>query len=58
VLRLLARIATESPVAVLLDDLHWADAASLELLTYVSRELTGLPVLLITAHRPEWRPAP
>jgi predicted ATPase len=29
VLRLLARIATEAPVAVLLDDLHWADTASL-----------------------------
>jgi class 3 adenylate cyclase/DNA-binding CsgD family transcriptional regulator/tetratricopeptide (TPR) repeat protein len=53
VLRLLARMATEAPVAILLDDLHWADTASLELLTYVSRELTSLPVLLISTRRPE-----
>jgi class 3 adenylate cyclase/DNA-binding CsgD family transcriptional regulator/tetratricopeptide (TPR) repeat protein len=53
VLRLLARMATEAPVAILLDDLHWADTASLELLSYVSRELTFLPVLLISTRRPE-----
>jgi DNA-binding CsgD family transcriptional regulator len=53
VLRLLGRMATERPVAVLFDDLHWADPASLELLTYVSRELMGLPVLLIGTYRRE-----
>ena len=36
-----------------LDDLHWADEASLELLHYVSRQVAGFPLLIIGAYRPE-----
>lgn len=52
-LRLLARIATEALVAILLDDVQWADSASLELVIYISRELVALPVLIISTRRPE-----
>jgi DNA-binding CsgD family transcriptional regulator/tetratricopeptide (TPR) repeat protein len=59
VLRLVGRLASERPVALLFDDLHWADPASLELLTYISRELIGLPALFIgTYRREEMDPAP
>ncbi len=38
--------AAERPVVVVLDDIQWADLASLELLTYLSGQLVDSPVLL------------
>ena len=32
---------------VILEDLHWADEASLELLHYVARHLSDAPTLII-----------
>ena len=49
--RLVERIAAERPVALLVDDLHWADAASLELLHYLARGLEARRVLLIGTYR-------
>ena len=37
---------------VVLDDLHWADPETLELLSLVGARLTGTRVLLAGAHRP------
>lgn len=40
--------ANASPAALLtLDDLHWADSASLALLLHVARKLTGASVLVL-----------
>ena len=39
------------PVVLVLDDLHWADTASLMLLQFVARELTGARVLLVGTYR-------
>ena len=47
-LRLLAR---RRPVLVVLDDLHWADPASLELLRFVAARARGAPVLVVGAYR-------
>jgi DNA-binding CsgD family transcriptional regulator/tetratricopeptide (TPR) repeat protein len=51
VARLVERVAAERPVALLVDDLHWADAASLELLHYLARGLGARRVLLLGAYR-------
>jgi hypothetical protein len=45
----LRSIAEEHPVAMLLDDAHLADAASIEALTAVTRRLQDVPVVLMLA---------
>ena len=49
---LLAMMAREQPVALLLDDLHWADEASVELVLHLLRRPPAGPVLLVFAMRP------
>ena len=39
------------PLVLVLDDLHWADTASLMLLQFIARELTGARVLLVGTYR-------
>ena len=54
-----AALAAERPLAVMLDDLHAADEASLLLLQYLSRELQQAQVLILGTHRDwEMRSAP
>lgn len=51
---LVTGLAARGPLAIALDDLHWADAASLRLAEGVIARLTGEdPVLLVLAMRPE-----
>ncbi len=51
---LLIGLSGRGPVAVAVDDLHWADAASLRLIEGLVGELDrGCPVLLVLAMRPE-----
>ena len=47
----LAALAARQPLVLLLDDLHWADPASLDLLRAVGRQLAGLPLLLLATYR-------
>jgi len=47
----LATLATRRPLVVLLDDLHWADPASLDLLRFLGRQLADLPLLLLATYR-------
>lgn len=44
-------LARTAPVALLLDDLHWADAVSLELLQHLARHTDGDRVLLLGTYR-------
>ena len=44
---LVVNLATEGPVLVAVDDLHWCDPASLRALAYLARRLEGLPVLMV-----------
>jgi len=47
-----ALAADGSALAVLLEDLHWADDGSLDFLDHLLREGAGLPLLLIATARP------
>jgi DNA-binding CsgD family transcriptional regulator len=43
--------ATQRPIALLLDDLHWADPASLDLLRFLAQSAQSLPLLLLGTYR-------
>ncbi len=49
--RLLARAAAKVPVVLLLEDLHWADRASAELLGRVQRDVAACPILIVGLSR-------
>jgi DNA-binding CsgD family transcriptional regulator len=50
---LIARIGADDPVVLALDDLHWADQASLEVLQYLCLDLPDTPLLLVATTRPD-----
>ena len=54
---LLELLARDRPLVVVLDDLHWADEASIELLRALLRRGPEAPVLLALAFRPGQAPA-
>ncbi|MGH2350744.1 MAG: ATP-binding protein, partial [Chloroflexota bacterium] len=49
--RFLAALSAERPLVVLLEDLHWADPASLELLRHVAPHVRQWPMLLLATYR-------
>ena len=49
---LLLAAAEEQAVVLFLDDLHWADQASVSLLAHVARKIADKPVLIIGTYRP------
>jgi len=51
VLMLLQVFAAEQPLIFILDDLQWADKPSLDLFSYIARNVTNLPILLIGMYR-------
>jgi DNA-binding NarL/FixJ family response regulator len=51
VLALLAELAAQSPVLLILEDLHWADASTRDLLTFLSRMLHRERVALVCTYR-------
>ncbi len=53
---LLELLATTQPLVLVLDDLHWADSASVELLGSLLHRLPAGPVLLALAMRPRQTP--
>ncbi|MEA2921520.1 MAG: hypothetical protein QOF07_1483 [Bradyrhizobium sp.] len=47
-------LARQSPVLVLFEDAHWADATSLELIDLALERLKSLPILILLTFRPEF----
>ena len=47
----IARLAREKPILLILEDLHWADAATLSLLVHLANRLSDLPMALIATYR-------
>lgn len=46
--------ATREPILFLLEDMHWADDSSLDILTCLSLALERMPVVLVGTARPEF----
>ena len=47
----LKSVSASQPLMIILDDIHWADTASLSLLEFALSELRSLPVLILGLHR-------
>ncbi|UCF62085.1 MAG: tetratricopeptide repeat protein, partial [Anaerolineaceae bacterium] len=63
IVKLLQAKAIEQPLIVVIDDAHWADPASMDLIQDVIRDTSQNPILLILAHRsdddlPDWTAYP
>ena len=44
---------SESPMLLLLEDVHWADEATLDILRYLGRRLAGLRLMILATYRSE-----
>ncbi|MGA9351432.1 MAG: tetratricopeptide repeat protein [Anaerolineae bacterium] len=53
VVRFLVALSRQRPLILFFDDLHWADQATLVLLQYLARHVTGERILLVGAYRTE-----
>ncbi|MBI4999911.1 MAG: tetratricopeptide repeat protein [Euryarchaeota archaeon] len=51
--KLVAGLARERPLLLVLEDVHWADESSLFVLGYVARNAAGLGALIVATRRPE-----
>ncbi|MEO3749756.1 AAA family ATPase [Streptomyces sp. B6B3] len=49
--RLLERLAAERPLVIVVEDLHWSDRSTRELLGYLFRSLQSARLLLLTSYR-------
>ena len=59
--KFLERLAADGPVVALVDDIHWAETALLELITHVLETASSAPILLLATARhdlfeklPDW----
>ena len=52
---LMRQISKTQPLVLVVEDLHWIDRKSLELLEALVDSVSGQPVLMILTHRPEFR---
>jgi DNA-binding NarL/FixJ family response regulator len=50
-LALLRELGGRRPTVLVLEDVHWADEATLDVLTLLSRRLQGVPALLLASYR-------
>ena len=50
------RMASELPVVVVIEDLHWIDPSSEELLDELIQGISDLPILCLLTFRPQYKP--
>ncbi|MGV9597073.1 ATP-binding protein [Streptosporangium sandarakinum] len=51
ILNLLERLAEHRPVVLVIEDIHWADRSSRDLIAFLSRNLRTAPVLMVLTYR-------
>ena len=51
VLGVVTRVGRDAPLLLVVEDLHWADRSTLELVAFLSRALQGTSVLLLMTYR-------
>ncbi|MGW5750263.1 helix-turn-helix transcriptional regulator [Nocardia rhamnosiphila] len=56
ILTLLSELARDTPVLCVVDDIHWADRSSRQVLQFVARRLAAEPIGLVLASRTEELP--
>src|SRR4051812_6206513 len=54
---LVANLADETPLAVVVDDAHWADEPSLRFLAYLGRRVDSLRIAVLVGARPDDDPS-
>src|SRR5262245_48118356 len=52
IVQFFAAITRQQPAVILLEDIHWADDGSLDLIDYLARERHNLPLLIVGLTRP------
>jgi class 3 adenylate cyclase/predicted ATPase len=55
-IRLLAGLSRQQPIVAVLEDVHWMDPTSCELLDLAVEHVRNLPILLVITFRPEFQP--
>src|SRR5437773_592544 len=53
---LIERRLEKEPLILLVEDLHWADIASVDLMRQVVDQLANRPLMLLLSHRPDTKP--
>jgi class 3 adenylate cyclase/tetratricopeptide (TPR) repeat protein len=56
ILRQFEILAHDKPVLAIFEDLHWADATTLELLARIVEQIEGMRLLLVVTSRPDLQP--
>lgn len=51
IFRVLQRLGELGPILFILEDLHWADTTSRDLLHYIARRVAALPMLVVATYR-------
>jgi DNA-binding NarL/FixJ family response regulator len=51
---LVSTLARGEPLALVVDDVQWADEPSLEFLSFAARRVEGVPLLIVAASRPAY----
>lgn len=47
----LREVGSQQPLLIILEDMHWSDHASLDVLRFVGRQIRSLPVMIVMTYR-------
>ncbi len=51
ILTLLERLAERRPMVLIIEDVHWADRSSRDLIAFLSRNVSAIPMLMVLTYR-------